>query len=173
MAFMPTYRGEEQQQEQMREIKELLDSLDKQLSEKQLVYVNLHHKMEGGIEYGRYRHIRRFPSVLDTYEVLCAADCLCTDYSSLMFDFAVTGRKIILYCPDLEEYQAARGIYLDMKELPFPKTKNCSELMEEFHTDKNYDDSKFLQTFCSYDDAANAERFCRSMFLNDFRDVQH
>lgn len=172
MAFMPTYRGEEQQQEQMREIKELLDSLDKQLSEKQLVYVNLHHKMEGGIEYGRYRHIRRFPSVLDTYEVLCAADCLCTDYSSLMFDFAVTGRKIILYCPDLEEYQAARGIYLDMKELPFPKTKNCSELMEEFHTDKNYDDSKFLQTFCSYDDAANAERFCRSMFLNDFRDVQ-
>ena len=42
------------------------------------------------------------PDIADLY---LAADVLVTDYSSAVYDFAVTGRPIVLYAPDLEHYR--------------------------------------------------------------------
>jgi len=55
----------------------------------------------------------------DMQDWLCAADVLMTDYSSTMFDFAVTGRPCLLYVFDAKVYQESRGMYLALNELPF------------------------------------------------------
>lgn len=54
----------------------------------------------------------------DITALLAAADVLVTDYSSVMFDFAVTERPQVLLVPDVEEYRDDRGFYLDLQETP-------------------------------------------------------
>jgi CDP-glycerol glycerophosphotransferase (TagB/SpsB family) len=57
--------------------------------------------------------IRLFDSSIhsDITSVLPGFDMLITDYSSIAFDFALTGRPIAFLAPDLENYVATRGIY--------------------------------------------------------------
>ena len=46
-------------------------------------------------------------------ELLLATDVLITDYSTLLADFAVTGRPALLYVPDLAEFEASPGLNAD------------------------------------------------------------
>ncbi|GAA5028424.1 CDP-glycerol glycerophosphotransferase family protein [Microbacterium fluvii] len=51
----------------------------------------------------------------DMAQLLLAADVLVTDYSSVMFDFSVTGKPMIFLVPDLEHYRGElRGFYFDL-----------------------------------------------------------
>ncbi len=64
---------------------------------------------------GRVRDVAAHPSV----EELClAADVLVTDYSSIMFDYAVLDRPIVIHAPDWEAYRALRGTYFDLLAEP-------------------------------------------------------
>jgi len=66
----------------------------------------------------------------DVTELYLAADILITDYSSVMFDFTVTGKPILFLTPDLERYRAERGFYLDYEaEAPGPIFDNASDLV--------------------------------------------
>ncbi len=50
----------------------------------------------------------------DITDLLLACDVFVTDYSSTMFDFTATGKPIVFYVPDLEEYDTSRGVYFDL-----------------------------------------------------------
>ncbi len=55
-------------------------------------------------------------SVDDINELYQIADVLVTDYSSVMFDFALTGRPIITYAYDWDDYaERSRGTYFDLR----------------------------------------------------------
>jgi CDP-glycerol glycerophosphotransferase len=77
------------------------------------------------------------PSVLevtghpDISELYLAADVLVTDYSSAMFDFALTGRPILFYVYDLEQYQQSlRGFYFDFApQAPGPLLRSSDEVL--------------------------------------------
>ncbi len=45
--------------------------------------------------------------------VLPAIDVLITDYSSIAFDYALTGGPILFLAPDVDRYAASRGLYQD------------------------------------------------------------
>jgi len=68
------------------------------------------------------------PDVRDLY---CATDVLLTDYSSTMFDFAVTGRPIVHFAYDLEDFQSSiRGFYFDLlPEAPGPVLRTTDEVI--------------------------------------------
>ena len=66
----------------------------------------------------------------DTQELLCAADLLLTDYSSIVWDYCLTNRPVILYTPDLEDYLRLQGFYLDIRNWGFPICRNPEELYE-------------------------------------------
>ncbi|WP_051731805.1 CDP-glycerol glycerophosphotransferase family protein [Kitasatospora phosalacinea] len=52
----------------------------------------------------------------DVADLMLAADVLVTDYSSLMFDFAVTGRPMLFFTYDLEHYRRRlRGFTFDFE----------------------------------------------------------
>jgi len=54
----------------------------------------------------------------DITELFLASDILITDYSSVMFDFSVTGRPMIFFVPDMEDYRdSIRGVYFDLEEV--------------------------------------------------------
>lgn len=72
--------------------------------------------------------VTRYPDVTD---LLIAADVLLTDYSSLMFDFALTGRPILFLTPDLKDYRGSRGFYLDFEaEAPGPLLATSEQVVE-------------------------------------------
>lgn len=66
----------------------------------------------------------------DTQDLLCLADVLVTDYSSVMFDYALLDRPIVLFCYDLEHYRDdLRGFYLDLEaEAPGPIARTQEQL---------------------------------------------
>jgi CDP-glycerol glycerophosphotransferase len=64
-----------------------------------------------GLDFGRrVLNVTNYPEVADLY---LAADAAVTDYSSLRFDFAVTGKPMVFFVPDLEEYRQTRGWVID------------------------------------------------------------
>lgn len=67
----------------------------------------------------------------DVTELYIAADVLITDYSSVMFDFSVTGKPIIFLAPDLERYRAERGFYFDFENQALgPILQTAEEVLE-------------------------------------------
>lgn len=56
--------------------------------------------------------VTKYPDVTELY---LAADVLITDFSSVMFDFTVTGKPVLFLAPDLERYRAERGFYFDFE----------------------------------------------------------
>lgn len=67
------------------------------------------------------------PADIDTNELLAIVDVLVTDYSSIAFDFLVTGRPIVYHVPDKDEYAAERGLYFDIEVMPGPKCTTREE----------------------------------------------
>ena len=71
--------------------------------------------------------VTTYPDVTDLY---IAADVLVTDFSSVMFDYTVTGKPIMFLAPDLERYRAERGFYFDFEaEAPGPILNSDTEVL--------------------------------------------
>ena len=49
----------------------------------------------------------------DVNELMLVSDVLVTDYSSVLFEFALLGRPMAFFAPDHAEYEAERGFYVD------------------------------------------------------------
>lgn len=108
----------------------------------------------------------------DIQELYLVSDILMTDYSSVMFDFANTGRPILYYTYDLEDYRDnLRGFYLDFEEEapgPFIKTTeeiintviNIDQVMDQYKV--KYD--KFYKKFCGLEDGYASARVVDRFF---------
>ncbi|MFG2002420.1 CDP-glycerol glycerophosphotransferase family protein [Spirillospora sp. NPDC048911] len=73
--------------------------------------------------------VTRYPDINELYLV---ADVVITDYSSVMFDYAATGRPILFFTPDLDFYQdELRGTYFDLTtEAPGPLLRENDQVVE-------------------------------------------
>jgi CDP-glycerol glycerophosphotransferase (TagB/SpsB family) len=80
------------------------------------------------VEGPRVIDVTGFP---DTSSLLLAADALVTDYSSVMFDFSVTGKPMYFLVPDMEHYRGKlRGFYFDLAaRAPGPLVRSQAELV--------------------------------------------
>jgi CDP-glycerol glycerophosphotransferase len=110
---------------------------------------------------GRIRDVASHPSI----EQLClAADVLVTDYSSIMFDYAVLDRPIVAHAPDWEVYRALRGAYFDLPtEGPGPMTRTEDELVEALTSPEPLAPA-FRARFAALDDGRAAERVVRRLW---------
>ncbi|MCD7815095.1 MAG: CDP-glycerol glycerophosphotransferase family protein, partial [Lachnospiraceae bacterium] len=74
------------------------------------------------------RHERISNSEIPTEELFPVADVLITDYSSVLFDYLLYRKPLVLFAPDLEEYERTRGFYIDYRSMPFPCARTREEL---------------------------------------------
>ncbi|WP_183354235.1 CDP-glycerol glycerophosphotransferase family protein [Geomonas silvestris] len=54
---------------------------------------------------------------LSLYQLLGASHCLITDISSVYFEYQTLGKPMILYCPDLKQFDSSRGFVAPLAEL--------------------------------------------------------
>ncbi|NUS49915.1 MAG: CDP-glycerol:glycerophosphate glycerophosphotransferase, partial [Nocardioidaceae bacterium] len=100
-----------------------------------------------------------YPDVADLF---LAADALVTDYSSVVFDYALTDRPIVLLTPDLEQYRdVERGFYLDIEEIaPGPLVRTTDEVVDVLGAgdDRAAGRASFRERFCPWDDGGASGR---------------
>lgn len=139
LAYMPTWRGADnrniQTDDYCAEMQELLAELDTALGDGQKLYVNLHPIVQRGVDVSGFRHIASFPQDIDKYSFINSMDALITDYSSIMFDYSITGKPVILFTYDYDNYVSERGVYFGIEELPFLRTDTAEELIELLRTE--------------------------------------
>lgn len=114
------------------------------------------------------RDVTTYPDIAD---LLLVADVLVTDYSSVMFDFAATGKPIVLYGYDLAKYSSKRGLYIDLPEqAPGPLLSTSADVVDALrsidevaaaHADR-YD--AFRATFAPRDDGKATARVVDHLF---------
>ena len=115
-----------------------------------------------------FRNVSSEDDINNIYKI---SDILITDYSSVIFDFAVLDRPIILYMPDLEEYtEQIRGFYFNMDELPGPVAHNEEELftiIDNLPTILPTYEEKyklFKKKYAPYEDGQATDRVVKEIF---------
>ncbi len=119
-------------------------------------------------DHPRVRDVSAHPRVED---LLLAADVLITDYSSLMFDYAVLDRPIVIFAPDWDAYRRTRGVTFDLlAEPPGVVATDQAALIDAFGTQEVFGEAaakaraQFRERFCYLDDGRAADRVVRRVF---------
>lgn len=165
-AYMPTYRGSVYGKVGNKTIlAEHLSQMDSYLSDQEVLYVNLHPLDASTVPFGNYQHIRSFPYGVEPYQFLQACDALVTDYSSVLFDFAVTRKPIVLFNYDEEDYARNRGLYSSLSTLPFACASSCSETIQLLRCGAMEAGQDFVDEYCSYDAVDVPQAICARIVL--------
>lgn len=102
-------------------------------------------------------------SYADPQELLLLSDLLITDFSSMMMDFAIMKKPVLLFILDMEDYvNETGGVRPIFYNLPFPIGRSNEDLNKIL---KEFDNSVYLSRldvfmekyFCSYDDGHASE----------------
>lgn len=71
------------------------------------------------------------PNSIPTNVVLGLTEVLISDYSSIYFDFLATGRPVLFFTPDLDDYSDTRGVYFQPQDWPGPVCRTVGEVTAE------------------------------------------
>jgi CDP-glycerol glycerophosphotransferase len=144
-----------------------------ELGDEYIVLIRGHHHMAddvpSGIRPGFVLNVTAYP---DISELFLVTDALITDYSSMMCDFAATGKPMVFYTYDLEDYRDnLRGFNLDFEaEVPGPLLATSPEVVTALGDldavaakyRARYDG--FAAKFCPLDDGKAGARACDRIF---------
>lgn len=129
--YAPTFRADHNLDCYALDAEKLLRSCEQRFGGTWTVLIRLHpniaSKSAGLFAYNAERIVDAtgYP---DMQELLAGADLLITDYSSSMFDYALTGKPCVQFALDVEEYTRERNFYFPLTELPFPMARSNDEL---------------------------------------------
>lgn len=109
------------------------------------------------------------PNTIPTNVMLGLADGLVTDYSSIFFDFLATGHPIAFLTPDADDYDAVRGTYMPLDELPGPVSTDARQTGEALRRLMDADGAHpryapWAERFVSFEDGHATERIVDIVF---------
>jgi CDP-glycerol glycerophosphotransferase len=170
--YAPTYRDDEADGGVDAPLGLDVAALAERLGDDTVLLLRLHYFMghqTRPASSGQVQDVSVYPDISDLY---VAADVLVTDYSSSMFDFAVTGKPILLYAYDLEHYQdQLRGFTFDLRTgAPGPVLLDQEQLTQALldlpavaaaHAD---DRARFVQRWCALEDGHASERVVEAVW---------
>lgn len=109
-----------------------LDAFTERLGTDHVLLLRLHNMVMSRLEVVEGSVVRDVCSHPDIRDLYLAADLMVTDYSSTMFDFAITGRPMVFFTYDLDRYRdQLRGFYFDLEDVaPGPLVRTSQELVD-------------------------------------------
>lgn len=126
--YAPTYRGEEKDAyfNSQIDVFKCLDAASQRFGGEWVFFTRKHHFLKGvsfeqGVDVSDYE---------DMQELLFAANIFITDYSSSMWDYALTEKPGFLFVPDLNQYSCERSFYTPPETWPFPLAKT-NQMLEQ------------------------------------------
>lgn len=100
----------------------------------------------------------------DAYNELVGVDVLISDYSSLIFEFLITNRPVLVYTPDYQHYKEMRGFLIKFDtHIPSNRLNNHQDLIQAMLNVINgdYDKNRYNKIrnmFHKYQDANSSKR---------------
>jgi CDP-glycerol glycerophosphotransferase len=165
--YAPTWRDDAVLPEGGKEFELVLDvdAFEERLGGDHVLLLRLHYMLSDRLEAMTHASVRDVSSHPDISELYLASDVLVTDYSSTMFDFAITGRPQLFFTYDLEDYRdRLRGFYFDLEPIaPGPLLRTTDDLLEALA------DLPSVTAACAERYAAFRDTFCH---LEDGRATQ-
>lgn len=166
VVWMPTWRGEGNDATGSKNIAlyKRMDAIARSLPDNYEFFVNPHQMILASIDMDDFK-MQVVPEEFEIYDFLKTSDILITDYSSIMFDYAIMNKKIVLDIYDMDEYLADRGVYLNIEELPFALARNDVELLEKIVEEHEVNYEEFNKLYNPHDNPNGAHDFVE-MFLS-------
>lgn len=130
--YAPTFRGTGEIDAYNLDAELLIDCLERKTHENWVIIIRMHpnaKKFTNKYLYGE--KIINGSVVSDPQILVLASDLLVTDYSSIMVDFMISKKPVLLYTPDLEEYKKDRGLRDIYYELPLVNASTNHDLGNE------------------------------------------
>lgn len=131
--FAPTFRTSQQDPYTKKlhistmDIKRVVDAIRDKFGECSWNFgIRLHPKLRGADI--AERNVIDCTDYPDIQELLYSTDILITDYSSLMWDFSLTGRPCFLYADDIDAYEKEHGFYMPSSQWPYPIARDNDEM---------------------------------------------
>ena len=165
--YMPTWRGVNVAKANVsNEMLDELKEIDQLLNENEEMYVKLHPYEAELLNFSeqQFKHLKEYPKEVELYHFLQTVEKLITDYSSIMFDFILTNRPIILFPFDEERYIDERGMYQKLEDLPFQQGKSAKEIATLLHQADEVDYSEIQSQYTKYDTSDGTEKILRYLF---------
>lgn len=123
-----------------------LDRLEREFSNQYVIVVKAHIAIVEGLKIKETEFVKNLSAYPNLNDILLVSDILISDYSGILFDFAVLGRPIFCYTYDYEKYKTLRGMYIDVRqELSY--AENEDELIQLI---KNYDAKEEIKKVCNF-----------------------
>ncbi len=154
---------------------DFLKEFNEYLRDKNYVLLCKKHKDEIGTRFNfpNLSNIKHISKEIDIQDLLIDVDIMITDYSSVFKDFCLTGRPIIFYPFDYEEYIKDSPIAIDyFNDLPGPFARteqdllNCLKNLETVTADSKYKEKyrQLVETNHFYQDGKSSERLYDYLF---------
>ena len=172
--YAPTFRDDDTKQAKYNHTFPFdLNAMARDLGEDTVLLLRLHYLVSQTVgKEIKEPNIIDASSYPDITELYLTADTMITDYSSVMFDYAITKKPMVFYMYDLENYRdKLRGFYFDLSELPGPMTEHYEEMIayaaapECFETDYREKYDAFRAKFNYLDDGKAAARTVDKVFF--------
>ena len=134
LLYAPTFRVDHSTDAYKLDVENVLAACEKRFGGCWTALIRLHpnvaEQSKGLFAYDETRVLdaTRYP---DMQELLLAADLLITDYSSSMFDYALSGKPCLQFATDVEAYKTDRNFYFPIDSLPFPLADSNAALCRE------------------------------------------
>ncbi|WP_439080813.1 CDP-glycerol glycerophosphotransferase family protein [Streptomyces sp. WL006] len=150
-----------------------LEQAREALGDDHVLLVRRHYLVGGSVPDTAFvRDVSRYP---DVAELLLISDVLVTDYSSIMFDFAQTGRPMFFHTHDLAHYRdTLRGFCFDFEHrAPGPLIPDSAGIVAALRdpefTAAGHRDAyqRFREAFCDLDDGNAAAGVVDRMLAHD------
>jgi CDP-glycerol glycerophosphotransferase len=173
--YAPTFRDHVQDRRNRYRLELALDleRLRAAVGEDTVVLFRKHHYIVDPVPTTADGFVRDVSAYPDGTELMLAADVLMTDYSSMMVDFANTGRPMLFFTYDLDAYEdEIRGFYVDdfVGTVPGPLLRTTDDVagaLQELDAVRDeYAEryAAFRETFCELDDGHAAARVVDRLF---------
>jgi len=132
--YAPTWRDNEFHQSGIYKFATEMDfnAMKNALSDDYVLIVKFHYLVKDKINWDDYGDfVIECNEMWDIQELYLISDILITDYSSVMFDYALLNRPILFFTYDMEFYKDnLRDFYFDINTVPGPLIETTEELVE-------------------------------------------
>lgn len=160
--YMPHYLNRSTHEKFIKNVKKNLEEFDKKLTDNQVLFFKIDGYNKKIIDFSKYEHIKAFPIGYDDYDIISLAEAFITDFSSALFDFIISKRKIILF----NNFDNSYSTYLEDLELPLVKANDIDDVVFELNSNLNNDYPDLLKEYVPYDNVDSAKNICQHIFLH-------
>ncbi|MFV0379763.1 MAG: CDP-glycerol glycerophosphotransferase family protein [Anaerorhabdus sp.] len=128
------------------------------------IIVKAHYLNELSLKSSGVIDMTDYSSISDLFEI---SDLVISDYSSLIFDYALHHKPLILFHYDYEQYKSERGFYFELSDYYSKIAYNKEDLYSMIKKIKKTDHTKLIKDFLPLEKGGSCKKLISKLNMDD------